>query len=510
MRALPLPLVLVAPLLAQDADGDGLSDFHELHKYRTDPASADSDGDGVPDGEWFERREFAYTVRSVVHVMPPVTDDVLCDDYQDARVLDRGPQHVELEVIHYPYSTAGTEIPADPDWRRTAAGMTDDLRPGPSSNWDAEMRDALVAGLAEDGVDVATLDDVTLVKQAAAWALRRARHTDLFTTFCAEVGEGGAVRVHPDLAEHVAAEARNEGLTVEEAMQRELFAKGMFEHGTRGSCTSSAIYLNGVLRALGVPTRVILTIPVIDASDERELGFVDRLQNPEVRAIVRRGVSHLGRSWASHTYNEVFVGGRWRRLNYTRLGQPTLDQDYFGLMTHVATVPDWLEGGFAATIGRRQELRRGADDVFGGWNPYSCISLSDRYGVHSGLAPPEPAPEVRTVKAVFWADDPALPEFIHGKLDPGRVLLETAEDEAWRELKDFLAYVDPVLLLEAEGHPTLTLTHGTGGMSTPARRFVIATVAGGEPVEGVTYALVPRDREVLHRWVIADGVVLAR
>ena len=56
---------------ATDSDGDGLSDFHERHKYLTDPSNADSDRDGVPDGDWLERREFQYTIRSVVQVMRP-------------------------------------------------------------------------------------------------------------------------------------------------------------------------------------------------------------------------------------------------------------------------------------------------------------------------------------------------------------------------------------------------------------------------------------------------------
>src|SRR6266850_5609269 len=88
-----------------DTDGDGLSDFQELHKYFTDPAKADTDGDGVPDGDWDERREFAYSVRSIVQVLAPVTGDVLCDDYQDARILERTGEVVELEVIHYPLNT---------------------------------------------------------------------------------------------------------------------------------------------------------------------------------------------------------------------------------------------------------------------------------------------------------------------------------------------------------------------------------------------------------------------
>ncbi len=38
-----------------DTDGDGLSDFHEIHKYRTDPKVKDTAGRGVPDGNWQQR-----------------------------------------------------------------------------------------------------------------------------------------------------------------------------------------------------------------------------------------------------------------------------------------------------------------------------------------------------------------------------------------------------------------------------------------------------------------------
>ena len=84
-------LLLAIPCAAAageiDSDHDGLADFLEIHKYRTDPAKADSDGDGIPDGDWHERREFAYSVRSVVKVLRPVDVITLNDDYQDARVL---------------------------------------------------------------------------------------------------------------------------------------------------------------------------------------------------------------------------------------------------------------------------------------------------------------------------------------------------------------------------------------------------------------------------------------
>jgi len=53
-------------------------------------------------------------------------------------------------------------------------------------------------------------------------------------------------------------------------------AAGMFETRARGSCSSSAIYLTGCLRALGVPTRIVLVIPAIDANDANTGAHVRR------------------------------------------------------------------------------------------------------------------------------------------------------------------------------------------------------------------------------------------
>src|SRR3954447_14310129 len=72
---------------APDTDGDGLPDFHEIHKYRTDPKKNQTAADGVSDGDRQQRREFAYSVRAVLRVMPPYNIQAMCDDYQDVRVL---------------------------------------------------------------------------------------------------------------------------------------------------------------------------------------------------------------------------------------------------------------------------------------------------------------------------------------------------------------------------------------------------------------------------------------
>jgi beta-lactamase regulating signal transducer with metallopeptidase domain len=97
------PSVQPARDASLDSDGDGLSDYDEIHKYLTDPAKKDSDGDGIPDGDWNERREYTYSVRTVLRYMPPFHEEGLNDDFQDGRVLKQTNEYIEIEVIHYPF-----------------------------------------------------------------------------------------------------------------------------------------------------------------------------------------------------------------------------------------------------------------------------------------------------------------------------------------------------------------------------------------------------------------------
>jgi hypothetical protein len=520
---LPLLFLLLAQAPDLDTDHDGLSDFQEVHKYFTDPKKADSDGDGIPDGDWEERREYAYTVRTVVHVLPPVTDDVLADDYQDARVLERTPEYVEIEVIHYPLNTVAEAIAADPRWREHTRGVAEYVRPGLTANWDEAMRKDLVAALAKDGIEALELDDKTLVERASKWLLERTKSVDGFTTFCSWF-PGGKVAVFPGL--EAAAERGKAGtkLSIEEQWQRELFAKGMFESGVRGTCTSSAIYMNGCLRALGIPTRIVLCIPLVDSSDEREIGFLsDRLTLPGVRRIVRRAIPP-SQSWTSHTFNEVFVGGRWRRLNYDRLGQNVLDPQFLGLMTHVATFNDWADGEMAKTWGTRQKQEGPRKDVFGGSNPYSTIALSDRVGAHAKIAKEwlEDAGQLSrlTIEKLYWWDSPE--RTVEMRLDDpdtaGHLLVHVREGRAGEgsgQYKDFYDGVDKGFRLEAEGRPGIAVRATRGYWATPEKgiqEFYLRI----EPAElakmavGVPYRLVALNGNPECQWVVADGVTIVR
>src|SRR5262249_26884123 len=236
VRLIAAVLVSLAPLLAQqpsdpesDRDGDGLSDFQEVHKYLTDPDRADTDGDGIPDGDWRERRHAAYPVRTVVQVMRPVTPEYLCDDMQDARVLDETADMVELEVIHYPFSTAQEAIHGDPQWRDAVAAdasLQPWLAPGPTADGTPELRAQIEAALAQDGIDVASLDDAELGRRVSPWLCARAAYHDGFSTFVVAFDERGAPFVPDELGATVMSERGASAPPLAEQWQREISAAG--------------------------------------------------------------------------------------------------------------------------------------------------------------------------------------------------------------------------------------------------------------------------------------------
>lgn len=431
----------------KDSDGDGLSDYQELHKYLTNPKKADSDGDGIPDGDWRERREYQYTVRSVVHVMRPVTPDFIsgaADDYQDVRVLDETATHFELEVIHYPFNRVAESVRADPHWRLGKAhkqtSLARWLEPGPSSDWTPALRKELLRALARDKIQVKKLDDKKLVERVSEWLCARAPHASGCTIFVTAWDDHGKAYVPEVFREQLDENLAKRGRKLDEQWEREVSGSGMFRNKTRGSCSSSAIYLSTCLRALGIPTRTILCIPVLDASDPRELELLQNIQHLGVRRQLADALKELRSSWASHTFNEVYVGGRWRRLNYSRLGQGIYDRQYFGLLTHVATFHDWADARFWESVGRRQKSSV-PKDIFGHRNPYSTISLRDEVGVHcradfaSSKLPP------MRVRAIRWTDDPSLPEDIRKNCkERGRFGL-IAEIHDLRDGRDFVDFV---------------------------------------------------------------------
>lgn len=516
-----LHCLLAASLLVAadvDSDGDGLSDFHEVHKYLSDPANADTDGDGIPDGEWDERREHAYSVRAVMHVMAPFDVASMNDDHQDVRVLEERADLLEFEVVVYPFNTVGATIPSGARRGAVPVELARYVAPGTCCNWDAAMQADLRAALKPDGIDADALDDAELVRRASKWLLRRTAFEDGFTTFAYEFVDG-VPRVSAAQRATVERTLASKGRTLDEQLQRELYGKGMYATKSSGSCTSSAIYLSTALRALGIPTRTVVCIPIVDASDAREVAWIgSRVAHRGVRGILADFAAGARGSWTSHTFNEVWIDGRWRRLNYDVLGQNVLDAEYLGLMVHVHTYADHSEARLVGWGDRAAHPQQAA--LFGGANPYSCVSLSDRFGRHAKVADePEPAAHEYRIARAYWFDDPSRPASVTGRLDDpetaGHVLVHVETDAPRRNLKRWYDAVAKAFELRAEGRAPIPLsaTRGywldaTGAVSEFYLRIEPRDFARMKP--GIDYALAWKGEPSERRWLVAPGVTLRR
>lgn len=512
LLVLPVFVILAVPASATelDSDGDGLSDFQETHKYFTDPQSADSDGDGIADGDWHERREFAYTVRSVVKVLRPCDPAVVNDDYQDGRVLSETGRYVELEVIHYPLNTNAEAISGERRWQDAANAEQAYLVSGITTNWDDAMRRDLRAGLQEDGIELESLDDREAVERVARWLLDRGKYRAMFGTYFVNFPNGEA-QILPGLEEAFRREEGNTLLPLAEHLQHEVFGKGMFYNKCYGSCTSTAVYLTTGLRAAGIPTRMVLAIPVVDTSDPRQVQMVkDHITNHQVRKTVLQGLPPAS-SMSAHTFNEVYVGGRWRRLNYGQLGQNTYGQGAMGMLTHIHTFADLSEAGLTKTWGWRYG-RGERDDTFQGTNPYRTTELSDRFGIHAKLSnPPVEEVKVARIEKAFWFFSDERPDWIPADYvsqdGDGHILFHV--NVTFDDLKSLYPKLRKDLVLKADGKPPVRARAERGYWNQECYVRIPADELG-KMQRGVEYALEPVDQEGEYRWEVDEKVRITR
>jgi hypothetical protein len=526
-----LPVGLAGPLAGlpdRDSDGDGLSDFQEVHKYRTSPEKKDTAGDGISDGDWQRRREFTYSVRAVLRVMPPYNLKAINDDYQDARVLSETKDYVELEVVAYPLNTNADAIVANANWNRDYAAMKEYLDPGVTTNWDPAMQRDLLQELARDGIDPNKLTDKEVVEKVSGWLYGHSKHRNMFCTHFVAFGDGKP-EIPSDLKQPFQHGKGSPSWSDEEQFAHELFGKEMFARKTYGTCTSAAVYQATVLRALGIPTRIILVIPIVDPSDRGQLALVDKgLTHHQIRHTTNIGLLGAGQAYASHTFLEVYVGHRWRRLNYAKLGQNILEPKYFGLMVHVHTFNDLSEANLAATWGRRFALGQ-RDQMFPASNPYRALTIDDHFGRHAKVPNPPAENEHKhlTISKAYWADSKDVPDPVrqmvaHAQAGPGRLYVHI--DEWFPNAGDHLQYkvfmnrADPHFILRAKGQPDLRgqLSMGfvTGDVDKSTKLCEIEVVIPQDQLakmaKGVAYTLQPVNAVPGYTWKVKEGVAVIR
>jgi hypothetical protein len=314
--------------------------------------------------------------------------------------------------------------------------------------------------------------------------------------------------------------------TVQEQFEHELFGKGMFAHKTYGTCTSTAVYQTTVLRALGIPTRMILCIPLADGSDTAQVEMIDKgLTHHRVRNDAILGVISGGTSIASHTFCEVFVGGRWRRLNFTTLGQNVLQRNYLGLMIHVHTFNDLSEANLAETWGTRfaKGIRAGA---FQHSNPYALVEVSEHFGKYANLPNPPAGNEHKqiTIDKAYWRDAKDAPQEIKElnwsrEAGAGYFFIHCQEwlDDAgdYLQYKLFMRRADKDLVLRAKGQPEVPCRISTNSVAGGPQKLrelevIIPPAALAKMAQSVPYALEPMNSSKAYTWKVGQDVALVR
>lgn len=406
------PAPAIQTCAPSDTDGDGLPDAWEVLKYRTDPLSADSDGDGIADGDWLERREFTYSLRAIVEVavpLPPMEE--LNTIFQDVRLLGRRGHISELEVVLYPGARvrAGTEKYA----RKNRCVIADFEVKGVEPTFAAEMR--ALAGSAEEkeGQMGVLLDSL----------FKKTKREVPFNAFYL-VNDGGEISLEPLAGPAI----RDPEADPRELWYRELDPATMWNRRARGECTSSAVLGQAGLQAIGLASRLILFLPFFTASQDVLDGIWDKR--------VLRGLSgrRVGVPYCtSHTAVEIFTGEKWLLSDEERIRITPFELG-LGPLIQLRTAPSISELIEPALWGA---ACGGNGPLEGSRNVYRIVSLSDHWGEYAkdlevlgvGRAPPSTI----MIEDIFPFDSEKRPAFIPKDAvdDPARFFLAKADiDEA--------------------------------------------------------------------------------
>ena len=463
------------------------------------------------------QKEDTYTITSVIQILKPVNPADMNDDFQDARVLSRDKDSCTVEVTYYPlYQPA---IAEDPNWRKDDAGMTQYLQPMPAENWDDSMQRELIAELRQAGIEPERLTDKQLVEQVSGWAMKRAHSTDAFAIWCIHYPDGKPA-VYPPLRVAFDREKRGQPRTDQQMFDQEALGRSMFYNKVHGSCTSSAVYMATIFRALGIPTRIIFCIPPFDPNDDAQAQmFYDSIHHNQVRETVRAALDGTS-GFENHLFNEVYVGHHWVRLNYSRLGQPVLDAHYFGLLTHIYTCSDLSHAPLAETWGMRYFKYPADQPRLSSANPYRLISVRDHFGVNAHLDnPPVARAELRTATIIglYSKGSPAVPKWVTEdtwKKTGTDFLIACREwiPGDYHQMSAFRKRAGHDFLLTAPGQPDVRvhlngLTLSTGDGSFQAYGAQIAAEDRAKLVPGIAYSIQPINISDTYHWVAAPDLM---
>lgn len=290
-----------------DTDGDGLSDFAEAYKYKTNLLEADTDGDGTQDGEWDERRESTYTIRAVVDLRPPFDIVEMNDHYQDARLIsENGDGSTRCEVIVYP----NAKVFIDPGEFRKASNSIDYTE---STYTKKNYTDTMVSDMAN--LIVGSHTDLQVLYKVLGRFSEEMSYVDPVEDLGYESTLPILFHMYKDESGNIVTEkklAKSNRLTIDELKDRIVYADSMYKHGVHGACGSTSVLKGAMFRAAGLEERTLFAIPLMFSYDVDDTKYNISSPYNYGHVVVE---SENSSSISDHFYHEVKIGNNWIRVD---------------------------------------------------------------------------------------------------------------------------------------------------------------------------------------------------
>ena len=347
-----------------DTDGDGLTDYEEYCKYRTDPTLADSDADGISDKDWNERREYTYSIRAILDIKPPWNIDAMNDLFQDARLMGSlDSNYQKIEVIIYPYASP-VLLPDRYPYQIPSESLGKYVEPTYDLNYSPEMQLEIqqILSTSTNTLDVLTqfLNEIGQMKLTQP----------LYAPFIYTYKQQEELVVDWSFFESMGREVTE--TEIEEVLAVNYFGDSMFKRKQYGACISRARLFTSMLRAAGIPARVTMGVPLIyyykGTGEWKRL--IKNLSNEEVAGSFAcdKPLSPSQVWIVGHSQVEVYLNNHWIRLGYQLNEGPIFagtDQVYIKIID----ATDFTEVDFTKTWTPTQWVKE---------RPYRTVELSDQ------------------------------------------------------------------------------------------------------------------------------------
>jgi hypothetical protein len=141
-----------------------------------------------------------------------------------------------------------------------------------------------------------------------------------------------------------------------------VLGKESFYNQTHGSCGSTANFHSTILRSVGIPTRIIQTVPIANPNSDEQKNLLDNLSSI-TKSILSTGM------YGNHFLVEAFIGNRWIRINNSDY------EDYVeirGSFIKVISFNSWRDVDFANSWGYY-------------WPPYDLIEIAEQKPIHEPI-----------------------------------------------------------------------------------------------------------------------------